>query len=408
MKIEASHLLNQLLQSAHKVKVLEGGSRSGKTYAILQWLIIYCQQHAGEGRRITISRKRLTWLKDTVLKDFKDLLMQYEMWRENHFKRTTLEYMLFGNEVSFIGLDEPQKLHGRKQDVFWINEAMEASPDDFDQLEMRTSGNVFLDYNPSYTDHWIYKRILQRPDALLIHSTMMGNPFLPEAIIDKIRSFEPTDENVIRGTADVTKWKVYGLGERAQPEGVVFDNINYVQDFPDCKKVWYGLDFGFTNHPTAIIKVGLHEGELYLHEVCYQTGLTNNHVHQILKNEGLTKADLIIADSADPKSIHELKLLGWNITAAAKGPDSIRIGIDILKRYKINITDTSINMQQEANNYSWQKDSFSGKWMNVPCDDFNHAWDAVRYVALAKLAGPNTTARPGAYGFKPPVKHINL
>lgn len=398
MEIKSSTLLARLLAGDKKIKVLEGGSRSGKTYAILQWLIIYCQNHEGEGRRITICRKRLTWLKDTVLKDFKDILKQYGIWREKYFIKTTLEYHLYGNEISFIGLDEPQKLHGRKQDVFWINEAIEAGADDFDQLEMRTTGDVFLDYNPSYTSHWIYDRVLMRGDVQLIHSTMLDNPFLDAAVIDKIKSFEPTSYNIATGTADEVKWKVYGLGERAQPEGVVFNKVGYVAEFPkECTKVWYGLDFGFTNHPTALIKVGLYAGGLYLDEVCYSTRLTNTHVHEILEKAAVGK-NLIVADSADPKSINELRGKGWNIKAAAKGPDSIRAGIDILLRYKIFITEQSLNIKREALNYTWAKDNATGKWLNTPKDDFNHAWDAVRYVALEKLNTPATLAKPAGYG----------
>lgn len=398
MRIQASQLLHVLMEGDRKIKVLEGGSRSGKTYAVLQWLILYCQNHEGEGRRITICRKRLTWLKDTVLKDFKDILKQYGIWRDKHFTKTVLEYNLYGNEVSFIGLDEPQKLHGRKQDVFWINEAIEAGADDFDQLEMRTTGEVFLDYNPSFTSHWIYDRVLMRSDVQLIHSTMLDNPFLDTAVIEKIRSFEPTAANLASGTADEVKWKVYGLGERAQPEGIIFTKVGYVAEFPkDCTKVWYGLDFGFTNHPTAIIKVGLYAGELYLQELCYSTRLTNSDIHDVLQKAAVGKA-LIVADSADPKSITELRSKGWNVKAAAKGPDSVRAGIDVLQRYKIFITETSLNIKQEALNYTWAKDNATGKWLNTPKDDFNHAWDAVRYVALEKLNTRMELIKPAGFG----------
>lgn len=180
MKLTATPILEWLLNNPKRVRVLEGGSRSGKTYSILQYIILYCQdaQSRGEFKRITIARQKLTWLKATVLNDFIDILRQYDIYDDRDFHRSEMRYTLFGCEVAFFGLDEPQKLHGRKQDLFWINEAIEATKDDFDQLEMRTTQFCILDYNPSRTKHWIYDSVLSRDDVAFNHSTVIDNPFV--------------------------------------------------------------------------------------------------------------------------------------------------------------------------------------------------------------------------------------
>lgn len=402
MEIEGSKVLASLLEHPEKTGyILEGGSRSTKTWSIIQWIILYCQKNKDQGKRITISRDRLTWLKDTVFKDFREYLKMIGWWNEKNMHNRDMTYNLFGNEISFIGLDEAAKLHGRKQNVFWINEligtpgsAYNATQETFDQLEMRTTEFWFLDYNPKTTSHWVYD-ITKRDDVLFSHSTMLDNPFLEEKIIRKIKGYEPTVENVIRGTADDTKWKIYGLGKRAVHHGIIFSNINWVKEIPaDARLVANGLDFGFTNDVTALEKVYLHGGELWINELIYSSGLLNTDIMRLMGNSNVGR-QLIIADSAEQKSIAEIRSKGWNIEGAVKGPDSVSNGIDILKRYKINITERSAGMKVEAENYVWKENKQTGEFLNVPIDDFNHGWDAIRYVALncinkAKPTGPRS------------------
>jgi phage terminase large subunit len=399
MKIQAGQTLRDLLSSSAKIKSLRGGSRSGKTWGIIYYLIIYCQNASkkGEQKTITIARQKLTWLKATLLKDFIQVLKRLEIYRDSDFHKSEMTYNLFGCEIGFFGLDEPQKLHGRKQDVFWINEAIEATIDDFDQLEMRTAEFGILDYNPSVTKHWIYDRVESRPDCDMFHSTMLDNPFLEQSIIDKIKSYEPNSINLQRGTADDNKWKIYGLGVPAQVEGVVFTNINFVKDMPQGKR-WIGLDFGFTNDPTAIVEVTQSNGEIYVNELAYERGLTNADISKVMESKGVHRTSLIVADSAEPKSIEELRRMGWNIIAVTKGQGSVNFGIDILRSKRINITENSLNFKIEAENYTWRKDRRTGEWLNVPIDDFNHLWDALRFVAMETMNTKPNLIKPMRLG----------
>lgn len=393
LEVEGSAVFEKLLNSDKSCFALEGGSRSTKTWSIIQWLLLYCQENRNKGKEITISRDRLTWLKATVFKDFKEVLIKQGWWRDSSHNKSEMTYELLGNEISFIGLDEPAKLHGRKQNIFWINEAIgtpgsayNPTKDVFDQLEMRTTEGWFMDYNPKVTSHWIYDSVLTRPDVHFIHSTMLDNPFLEQKIRDKIYSYEPTAENISRGTADRVKWLIYGKGERAQHEGLIFTNVHWVTDIPsEAKLIAYGLDFGFTNDVSALMKVCLLNGELWIEQIIYETGLMNTDLSRLFEKHNLRR-DEIIADSAEQKSIAELRAKGWNITGVIKGKDSIKFGIDTLKNYRINVTERSTGFKQEVENYVWKQDPQTGVYLNEPVDDFNHGWDAIRYVALMKLA----------------------
>lgn len=268
---------------------------------------------------------------------------------------------------------------------------MEISKTHFDQLEMRTTKQGVIDYNPIDDTHWVFD-LQKRPDAGLIRSTMLDNPFNPPAVRNKILSYEPTPENVARGTADSYMWDVYGLGKKAKLKGVIFTNWQIVPDVPeDARPLGLGLDFGFSNHPTALIDCYLYNNEIYLDELLYETGLTNievkpgdDSVEKRLKEFDLDEThDPITADSAEPKSIEELRRAGFNIDGADKGEDSITYGIDLMKGYKINITKRSINLEKEMRRYKWMEDKngepLKRKGKSIPIDDYNHAIDAARY-----------------------------
>lgn len=387
IEIDGTSVLYDLLNMKQRIRVLEGGSRSSKSWSILQWIMFYCAKakQNKEEKVITIARARLTWTKATILQDWLKLLKQYGLYKDEAWNKSEMMYNLWDCEIWFCGLDDPQRLHGRKQDVVYVNEAMECSKEDWDQLEMRTTEVLLMDFNPSYSEHWVFSSVLTRPDVDYLHSTMLDNQFLEPAIVEKIKSYEPTEYNIKRGTADATKWKVYGLGQRAAMENAVFPNHAFVKDFPESADWWVGLDFGFTNDPTAAVRVALQGGELWLDELVYQRGLTNQDISARLESAGVGKNRLIVCDSAEPKSAEELRRAGWKATGCTKGPDSILASIDILKQYKINVTERSVNIKTELANYTWRKDARSGRALNVPVDDFNHALDAVRYVALECL-----------------------
>jgi len=224
---------------------------------------------------------------------------------------------------------------------------------------------------------------------------LTGKPLLEQSIIDAIESRKPVydnDGNLISG--DEQFWKVYGLGEVGSLEGVIFSNWDTVDSIPsDGKWTAYGLDFGFTNDPTAIIKVVYQGGELWVEELCFEPGLTNPDIVNKLKSFGIGPLDDIIADSAEPKSIAEIRRGGYRaLRGVKKGPDSINNGIDILKRYKINIHKKSINLIEEFSNYQWMKTK-DGEYLNKPNDNYNHGIDALRYCVMEKIGMDRQTRK---------------
>lgn len=396
LRLKATPVFHKLAQATKPIKALEGGARSSKTWSIIQYLITECYRNTG--LRITITREKLTWLKATVLKDLEEITKAYNIpiTPEINSRRAEQEYFINGNEWSFIGLDEEQKLFGRKQDIAWVNEAISDNPvtgmswKSFAQLEVRTTKQIILDYNPKATIHWIYDKILSRPDVDYIHSTMLDNPFLEQKLRETILGYEPTTENIINGTADETMWRIYGQGLRGDIKGLIFQKVNYVKEFPPCRWVVYGLDFGYTNDVTSLVKIGLSQGGVYGQELLYETGLTNQDINEKFKQLGITKRDEIVADSAEPKSIEEIRRMGYNIKAAVKGPGSVNYGIQILNQQPLFITEDSINWKNEAANYKWKVHS-NGQSLNEPIDAFNHCWDAARYAASHKLGKPALT-----------------
>ena len=384
----------------NRVLVLEGSARSSKTWSICQYLIgeICISNSLKIPLSVTVCRERLTWLKSSVLKDFLTVLDSLKLYRSYFFNKTECIYHLGISEITFIGLDEPQKLHGRKQDIFWLNEAIETQFKDFEQLIIRTTRQGILDYNPSSETHWIYDKVLKRDDVAFLHSTYKDNDFLEPAIIQEIERLEPTPENIKAGTADEVSWKIYGLGVRASPKGLIYPEITIVKALPpeeDCKKIFYGLDFGFTNDPTAIVKVALAHGELWIKELVYERGLVNTHnplkpqqksIEQRLRE--IRPKHKIWADSAEPKSIQEIKDRGFSIYGADKGKDSVVNGIDLIKRYKLNVTEDSLNLIKEFRNYKWDTDYNTGEPLNKPIDNWNNGLDSLRYCCLMELQRP--------------------
>jgi len=304
-----------------------------------------------------------------------------------------------GSTIEFIGLDDPQRLHGRKQNITFINEAIECDFASYSQLIIRTSEKIILDYNPSSELHWIYDKVCTRDDCDFFHSTYKDNKaFLECAIIQEIERLEPTPENIKAGTADEVSWKIYGLGVCASPKGLIYPEITIVKTLPpeeDCKKIFYGLDFGFTNDPTAIVKVALAHGELWIQELIYERGLVNTHnplkpqqksIEQRLRE--IRPKHKIWADSAEPKSIQEIKNRGFCIYGADKGKDSIINGIDLIKCYKLNVTEGSLNLIKEFRNYKWDTNPYTGESLNKPIDNWNHGLDSLRYCCLMELQRP--------------------
>jgi phage terminase large subunit len=406
LKIPTSRLFEALRQRHEKIVVLEGSSRSTKTYSICQRLIELALQNE-RGRkpqrmRFLIMRQRLTWCRNTVFEDFKNILTdQFRLWRDEDFNSHHMSYRMGRSTFEFKGLDYEagQKYHGAKYHYAWFNEALELDYASVRQILLRLIKQAFFDYNPNFTErHWIETRIKSRDDVAILHSTYKDNPYLDEAVIAEIERLEPTPSNVAQGTADETAWKIYGLGVRAEIKGLVFPNVAIVSGMPkDPEEIAYGMDFGFAADPTALIHGARKGGGLYLDELLYERGLTNveNPKYpeqpsiELRLRELKVPPDIAIwADSAEPKSITEIKNSGWNIYGVKKG--QIIDGIMSMRRFRIYITERSLNLIDEFRRYKW-KEMRDGSTVNVPVAGKDHGIDAARYLTIGELGEPVRT-----------------
>jgi len=284
--------------------------------------------------------------------------------------------------MEFKSYSDAQDAKSGKRDYLFINEANGITWDIYFELALRTRERVFIDYNPN-SNFWVHEKVMGQKNVQTIISDHRHNPYTPPALRDKIESLRDQD---------FEQWKVYARGLTGKITGLVFSNWHICEDIPkDAKRIAAGLDFGYTNDETGCIEVFRQNGELWIDELLYETGLTNSDIAKRLKAAGLSKSTELIADSAEPKSIEELQRLGWNVKGAKKGPDSIQNSIDILKRYKINVTRRSVNLRKELNRYKWKVDR-ANKTLNEPVDTWNHLIDPLRYVALNKLKINNVKA----------------
>ena len=375
-KIQTNVVFKHLVNSNKKIIINQGGTRSGKTYNILLYIIFYyCLRNSK--KVITICRKTFPALRGTVYRDFINILREKHIYLEENHNKSRNEYSLNSNLIEFISLDQPVKVRGRKINLLFINEANELYWEDWQQLLFRTSNRIIIDYNPSEEYHWIYDKIIPRKDADFLKTTYKDNPFLEDRLVQEIERLKLTDQQY---------WQIYGLGEKGISQATIFNFIecNYIPD--QAKFIALGMDFGFTNDPTTLVGVWINGLDLYIKEYLYRTMMTTNDIHKFLKDN--IKREIIYADSSEPRIITELRRMGWNIRPSIKGRDSINAGIDLLKRYKIHIIDTSINTIREFKNYKWKEDK-AGKLTNIPIDLNNHTIDAIRYCTYSILSQPN-------------------
>ncbi|MCP4605373.1 MAG: PBSX family phage terminase large subunit [Proteobacteria bacterium] len=361
-----------------KIQIHQGGTRSGKTYSILTALIELC--HKNSGLVITICRKTFPALRATAMRDFFEILNNEDIYNPDLHNKSDATYQLWGNMVEFISIDQPQKVRGRKRDVLFINEANEINLEDWRQLLLRTTGRVLIDYNPSDEFHWIYEEVIPREDAEFFRTTYKDNPFLPKSVVMEIERFKTADENF---------WKVYGLGERGTSQATIFTHWKEINQIPnEFKLLTTGVDFGYTNDPTAIVRVYTDGHGFAVDEICYATRLTNSDISKVLRDNQVDRSDVVICDSAEPKSIDEIHAYGFNTHGARKGKDSVKNGIQFLHSRPLLVTARSVNLIRELRNYKWKEDK-NGKQLNEPVDKFNHAIDAMRYAITFNQTNPN-------------------
>lgn len=299
-------------------------------------------------------------------------------WLQGFFTWNRSDYTIKGQNgslIEFKSYDGEQDAKNGKRDYLFINEANGITYGIYWQLAIRTRRQIFLDYNPS-ARFWVHEQVMGREGVKLIISDHRSNMFLTDE-----------EHRRIEGISDPELWKVYARGKTGSITGLVFSHFNVVDELPpreEWKVSVYGMDFGFTNDPTTLVHLVLAHGEIWTDELIYQTGLTNPDIARLMKEAGLTGRDEVIADSAEPKSIHELCLQGMNVKPCRKGADSVINGIDILKRYTWNVTRRSTGLRKELLAYKWKQDR-DGNLTSQPLDGFDHSIDACRYAASETL-----------------------
>ena len=372
IKIKTTNVFNKAYRSDTRITCLQGGTRSSKTYSLCQLFIIKALQETG--KTFTIVRKTLPALKGTAYRDVISILKELDLYLEEYHNKSELSYRLNDNLIEFISVDQPQKIRGRKRNYLWLNEANELTYEDWTQLILRTTEQIYLDYNPSDPYSWIYEKVITRDDCTFIKSTYLANPFLDEDTVAEIERLKDLDPDY---------WRVYGLGEIGTVQTMIFRQFELVDEMQG-RLVGYGLDFGFTNSPTALVEIRLHHDNLYIKELLYEKRLTNTDLAKRLKDLGINRQDEIVGDSAEPKSIEEIYRQGFNIKPAKKGA-GIHLGLDIMRRYKIHITKDSSNAIKEFRSYKWSTDK-NGDVLNTPVKINDHLVDATRYLCLNKLS----------------------
>jgi phage terminase large subunit len=381
MLFQHTTAIKRIRRMTARKKVIQGGTSAGKTYAILAVLIHIAAKAKTE---ISVVSESIPHLRRGAMKDFGKVMQWTNRWRDEGWNKTLLTYTFAnGSTIEFFSADQEAKLRGARRQVLYINEANNIDFEAYHQLAIRTSEAIYIDFNP-VSEFWAHTEVLKEPDSELVVLTYRDNEALPATIRDDI---EAAQVKAATSTYWANWWKVYGLGEVGSLQGVVFDDWQQVDniDFAGDKLVAIGLDWGYTNDPTAVVAVYKRGSAILLHELLYQNGLTNQDIADHLRKLGIGRSWPIIADSAEPKSIEEVHRLGFNIHPATKGADSIRNSIDILKRQPLLVTRESTNLIKELRNYTWDTDK-TGASLGVPIDRYNHAIDAVRYVALNKLS----------------------
>lgn len=377
---KAGIIFEKNLNATARVVVNQGGTFSSKTFSILQVLFTLATTQANQV--ISVIGQDIPNLKKGALRDAQNIVASSPVLQsliESYYVQDRIYKFKSGSILEFNSYDSEQDAKSGKRDYLFVNEANGIAKPVYDQLALRTRKRIFIDYNPSES-FWVHEQIIPDKDTQLFISDHRHNPFISQADHDRI-------ENI----ADKELWKVYARGLTGKIEGLIFPDVTIVNEIPpDAKRVGYGMDFGFTNDPTTFYDIYKHSGELYVDELIYQTGLTNPMIAAIWNDLQVDRYADIIADSAEPKSIVELSSYGYRVSGAPKGADSIKNGIDILKRWTLNITARSIGLRKEQKAYKWAVDR-EGKNLNAPIDCFNHGWDAVRYLALARLSDNHRT-----------------
>jgi phage terminase large subunit len=304
------------------------------------------------------------------MRDFLSIMTEHQYFKDNRWNRTDYTYTFeTGSKIEFFSVDQPDKVRGPRRDRLFMNEANNTPYEAFDQLEVRTKEFIFLDWNPTF-EFWFYTELLNKRDDIdYITLTYKDNEALDPEIVKSIEQHR----------ANKNWWRVYGEGQLGEVEGKIYKDWQIIDEVPhEARLERRGMDFGYTNDPTAIISLYRYNSGYIVEEECYQKGLSNKQIADILGNLENPET-LIVADSAEPKSIDEIKSYGANIIGSAKGRDSVMHGIQFVQDQRMSVTKRSVNVIKEYRNYMWKTDKV-GMILNEPERQFKHSMDAIVYA----------------------------
>ena len=360
--------LKKIARLNKKIRVVQGGTSASKTISILQLLIALCQTDKSPTLSSIVSES-LPHLKKGAIRDFKNIMKAHNYWKEDSWHDTDKIYTFeTGSQLEFFGAEQSEKLRGGRRDRGFMNECNTLSLEAFDEFEVRTREFVFLDFNPT-NEFWLFSEVIgQRDDVELIILTYKDNEACPSEIVNSIEQRRNREG-----------WfKVYGLGLLGEIEGRIYTGWNEIDTIPnEARLERYGLDFGYHPDPCAIVAIYYYNGGYILEEVAYQLEMSNREIANTLKN--LPRA-LVVADSAEPKSIDELKMYGINVVPTNKGADSVRHGIRAVQDQRISVTKHSASLLKEYRNYLWAVDKDGKILPGIPEGGSDHMLDAVRYA----------------------------
>jgi len=366
---------NKVLGLKNRVKIIQGGTSASKTYSILAVLIN--KALLIHGIEISVVAETIPHLRRGALKDFLKIMKWTGRYIEDRFNKSLLRYEFAnGSVIEFFSADDSSKLRGARRDILYINECNNVTFDAYNELAIRTRKEVYLDFNPA-NEFWVHTELKDEPDSDFLILTYKDNEALDKSIVEQI---EKNRDKANTSSYWANWWKVYGEGQLGMLEGLVFSNWKQIDTIPkEAKLLGIGLDFGYTNDPTAIIEIYNYNGQRIVNELAYQTGLLNSDIAKLLP-----KNVVVYADSSEPKSIDEIKRYGITIKGVTKGKDSINYGIDVIQRNEYLVTSNSSNLIKELRSYVWDTDK-QGKRLNKPINFNNHAIDAFRYHEMETL-----------------------
>ena len=374
--------VKRLRKLEKRIRIIRGGTSAGKTIAILMILIDYAIKNPN--KEISVVAESVPHLRRGALRDFLQIMKLTNRYSERKFNKSTLKYEFAnGSYISFFSTDQPDRLRGSRRTDCFINECNNIDFESYQNLNVRTSGNMWLDYNPTSL-FWVDKELIGQPDTDFITLTYKDNESLSESIVKEI---EKARDKAKTSTYWSNWWKVYGLGEIGSLEGVCIPDWKSIDKLPEeARLLCAGLDFGYSVDPTTYIRLYKWNNAYIFDELLYRKGMLNRDISLFLTENRVLEN--IYADSAEPKSIRELRAYGHKVSGVTKGRDSIVYGINLINQNEIYVTSRSKNLIKELQGYVWAKDK-EGNNIQKPTGAHPDCIDAARYALLMQLENPN-------------------